>query len=72
MGMLMWPEYYFLTGDMRAREAIEHLGDRARAMLWPYNYDDKNDGSVSVRVVVTASRAMLSTTRTRPGSCRGG
>jgi hypothetical protein len=45
MGMLMWPEYYFLTGDMRAREAIEHLGHRARAFLWQYNYDDRNDGA---------------------------
>ncbi|MGQ9662627.1 MAG: exo-rhamnogalacturonan lyase family protein, partial [Kiritimatiellia bacterium] len=45
MGVLMWPEYYFLTGDMRAREAIEHLGIRARAILWQYNHDDKNDGT---------------------------
>jgi len=45
MGMLMWPEYYFLTGDMRAREAIEHLGQRARAMLWQYNHDDRSDGT---------------------------
>ncbi|MCX7590690.1 MAG: hypothetical protein N2255_03580, partial [Kiritimatiellae bacterium] len=45
MGMLMWPEYYFLTGDMRAREAVEHLGIRARACLWQYNHDDKNDGT---------------------------
>lgn len=45
MGMFMWPEYYLLTGDMRAREALEHLGNRARAMLWRYNYDDRNDGT---------------------------
>jgi hypothetical protein len=45
MGMLMWPEYYFLTGDMRVREAMEHLGIRARAILWQYNHDDKNDGT---------------------------
>jgi PcRGLX-like protein central beta sandwich domain len=45
MCMMMWPEYYFLTGDMRAREAVEHLGTRARAFLWQYNYTDSKDGS---------------------------
>jgi len=52
MGMLMWPEYYFLTGDMRAREAIEHLGHRARAMLWKHNHDDRSDGTGPMRTAV--------------------
>lgn len=52
MGMLMWPEYYYLTGDMRAREAVEHLGNRARAMLWQYNYDDRRDGSGPMKTAV--------------------
>ncbi|MHC4718316.1 MAG: exo-rhamnogalacturonan lyase family protein, partial [Planctomycetota bacterium] len=45
MGMFMWLEYYLLTGDARAREAVEHLGIRARAMCWKHNYDDRNDGT---------------------------
>ena len=45
MGMFMWPEYYLLTGDARAREAWEHLGIRARAFCWQYNHDDKKDGT---------------------------
>ncbi len=45
MAMFMWLEYYLLTGDMRAREAMEHLGVRARAFLWKYNHDDRNDGT---------------------------
>jgi hypothetical protein len=45
MGMFMWPEYYLLTGDARAREAWEHLGIRARAFCWQYNHDDKSDGT---------------------------
>ena len=45
MGMFMWTEAYFLTGDGRYREAIEHLGDRARAVLWAYTHDDKADGT---------------------------
>jgi hypothetical protein len=44
-GMVIYPDYYFLTGDMRVREAIEHLGNRCRAMLWLYNHDDKDDGT---------------------------
>ena len=44
MGFLIWPEYYYLTGDARARVAIDHLGLRARAFLWQYNYDDRADG----------------------------
>jgi hypothetical protein len=40
LAMVMWMEYYLLTGDMRAREASEHLGIRARAMLWKFNHDD--------------------------------
>jgi hypothetical protein len=45
MGMFMWFEYYYLTGDMRAREACESLGIRARAFCWQYNHDDKPDGT---------------------------
>ena len=45
MGMFMWLEYYLLTGDARAREAVEHLGIRARAMCWHHNYDDRDDGT---------------------------
>ena len=39
------PEYYYLTGDMRAREAVVNLGQRARAILWKFNHDDKKDGT---------------------------
>jgi hypothetical protein len=45
MAMFMWFEYYYLTGDMRAREACDSLGNRARAFCWQYNHDDKNDGT---------------------------
>ncbi len=45
MGMFMWPEYYLITGDARAREAWEHLGIRARAFCWQHNHDDKADGT---------------------------
>jgi len=45
MGMFMWFEYYYLTGDMRAREACDSLGQRARAFCWQYNHDDKSDGT---------------------------
>jgi hypothetical protein len=45
MAMFMWFEYYYLTGDMRAREACDSLGTRARAFCWQYNHDDKNDGT---------------------------
>ncbi len=45
MGMWMWVEYYLLTGDARAREAVCHLGDMARAHLWRYTHDDPKDGS---------------------------
>jgi len=44
MGMLIWPEYYYLTGDARARKALDSLGIRARAFLWQYNHDDRADG----------------------------
>ncbi len=40
MGMLMYPEYYMLTGDMRAREAWEHIGARGRAFLWHCSHED--------------------------------
>ncbi len=56
MGMFMWPEYYFLTGDMRAREAVEHLGNRARAFLWRYNHDDRADGTGPMRGAVNWCR----------------
>ncbi len=49
LAMVMWMEYYLLTGDMRAREASEHLGVRARGFCWRYNHDDKNDGSGPLR-----------------------
>ncbi len=49
LAMVMWMEYYLLTGDMRAREASEHLGIRARAMLWKFNHDDSNDGTGPLR-----------------------
>ena len=45
MAMFMWFEYYYLTGDMRAREACDSLGTRARAFCWQYNHDDKDDGT---------------------------
>ncbi|MCG3178378.1 MAG: hypothetical protein BIFFINMI_00705 [Phycisphaerae bacterium] len=45
MGMWMWLEYYQLTGDMRAREAAEHLGQMARGYLWRYTHDEKKDGT---------------------------
>jgi len=44
MAFLIWPEYYYLTGDRRALKAIESLGIRARAFLWSYNHDDRADG----------------------------
>lgn len=45
MGMLVMQEYYFLTGDRRAREGVEHLGNTARTMLWKLNHDDRKDGT---------------------------
>ncbi len=44
-GMVIAHEYYYLTGDMRAREAVEHIGDIARCMLWKFNHDDRKDGT---------------------------
>ena len=45
MGMWMWVEYYLLTGDARAREAICHLGQYARGHLWRWTHDDPKDGT---------------------------
>ena len=45
MAMFMWFEYYYLTGDMRAREACDSLGTRARAFCWQYTHDDREDGT---------------------------
>lgn len=45
MAMIMWTEYYLLTGDARAREAWEDLGTRARAICWQYTHDDRRDGT---------------------------
>lgn len=44
-GMLVVCDYYYLTGDRRARETIENMGLIARSMLWQWNHDDKNDGT---------------------------
>jgi len=44
MAMNMWMEYYLLTGDAHVRESLIALGDRARAVLWAYNHDDRKDG----------------------------
>jgi len=45
MAMIILHEYYFLTGDRRAREAVEHLGNTALTMLWKLNHDDRKDGT---------------------------
>jgi hypothetical protein len=52
MAMYMWPEYYYLTGDMRVREAVQHLGERARAMHWKSTHDDRADGTGPMRTAV--------------------
>jgi hypothetical protein len=54
-GMVIFPEYYLLTGDMRAREAVEHLGVRSRAWMWVYNHNDVNDGTGPHRTAIAAS-----------------
>ena len=51
MGMFMWFEYHYLTGDRHVRESCEALGRRSLAYLWRWLHDDTRTGGPGGRPV---------------------